>query len=228
MIPTDPPERPALADRLVPAALLVAGGALGAAVPFLHPVHGPGYYTNPATATSHLLLFAAVLAVSLGLPALARDGAGPSVGATAGAACYFVGLWCLDGTHGIVDGAVMPALAAHQPKAAALLAHGHASQDLLAFGPMGTIADMGVGLFVAGSLLLGVALARADRLPRTVAWAIAFAWVGMPMSMFIPQVRLVALALPYLAIAAAGAALALRDTRAAAPAAAVPSPAALA
>ena len=225
MIPTNPLARPVLASRLVPAGLLVAGGALGAAVPFLHPGHGPGYYTNPATATAHLLLFAAVLAVSLGLPALARDGAGPSAGATAGAACYFVGLWCLDGTHGIVDGAVMPALAAHQPEAAALLAHGHASQDLLASGPMGTIADTGVALFVAGSLLLGVALGRADRLPRAAAWVIALAWAGMPVSMLVPQVLPVALALPYLAIAAAGTALALRGAQSAAALPAVPSPA---
>jgi hypothetical protein len=53
---------------LASAALLVAGGLLGALVPVLHPGHGPGYYTAAATASSHLLLFAAVLLVSLGLP----------------------------------------------------------------------------------------------------------------------------------------------------------------
>ena len=217
MSPPAPAPLAPLVGRVIPAALLVVGGALGALVPVLHPGHGPGYYANPATASSHLLLFAAVLAVSLGLPALVREGAGQRVGAALGAACYFVGLWCLDGTHGIVDGAVMPALAAHQPKAAALLAHGHASQDLLAAGPMATIVDAGIGLFAAGSLLLGVALARTGRVPRPVGWALAVAWAGMPVSIFVPDLRLVALALPYLAVAAAGAALALLGARGGAP-----------
>ncbi len=203
MIPTPTP-----AARPVAAALLVVGGALGALVPALHPGHGPGYYAHPATAHAHLLLFAAVLLVSLGLPALAREGAGGRAGASVGAALYFVGLWCLDGTHGIVDGAVMPALAATQPKAAALLAPGHASQDLLAAGPMRLIVDAGIALFVAGSLLLGAAVARAGRAPRLVGACVAVAWAGMPASMALPDLRPVALALPYLALAAAGVALA--------------------
>jgi hypothetical protein len=188
---------------------LVAGGTLGALVPALHPGHGPGYYTNPGTATTHLLLFAAVLLLSLGLPALARDGAGGRAAATAGAALYFVGVWCLDGTHGLVDGAVMPTLAATQPKAAALLTPGHASQAMLASGPMGTIVDAGIGLFAAGSLLLGVTLARAGRLPRAVGWAVALGWALMPVSFAVPALRSAALMLPYLALAAAGVALAL-------------------
>ena len=201
---TTTPARP-----LASAALLVAGGLLGALVPVLHPGHGPGYYTAAATASSHLLLFAAVLLVSLGLPGLARDGAGGGAAGTLGAALYFVALWCLDGTHGIVDGAVMPALASTQPKAHALLAGGHASQDLLAAGPMSTIVDVGIALFALGSLLLGVALARAGRMPRAVGAAVALAWVAMPVSFAVPAVRLVALALPYLALVAAGGALAL-------------------
>jgi hypothetical protein len=123
---------PPSAGRLASATLLAAGGVLGALVPALHPGHGPGYYSHPSTASAHLLLFAAVLALSLGLPALARDGAGGRAAGSVGAALYFVGVWCLDGTHGLVDGAVMPALAASQPKAAALLAPGHASQAMLA------------------------------------------------------------------------------------------------
>jgi hypothetical protein len=200
--------------RLAAAALLVVGGALGALVPFVHPGHGPGYYAHPGTATAHLLLFAAVLALSLGLPALVRDGAGGRPAATIGAALYFVGVWCLDGTHGIVDGAVLPTLAAVQPKAAPLLAPGVASQAMLAAGPMGLIVDAGIAAFTAGSLLLGLSLARAGRLPRAVGWAIAAAWPFVPLSELVPSVRLAALALPYVALVAAGLALALVDVRA--------------
>jgi hypothetical protein len=75
---------------------------------------------------------------------------------------------------------------------------------------MSTIVDAGIALFVAGSLLLGWALVREGRLPRAVGLLLAVGWAGMPASMFVPQLRAPALALPYLALAAAGAALALR------------------
>jgi hypothetical protein len=190
--------------RRVAAALLVAGGALGALVPALHPGHGPGYYANPFTAQSHLLLFAAVLLVSMALPTLAREGGGGCPAATLGAAGYFVGLWCLDGTHGIIDGAVLPALAAVQPKAAPLLAPGVASQSMLAAGPMGLITDVGMVLFIGGSLALGAALARGRVVPRAVAWFLAVAWALVPVSFAVPLLRGPALTLPYLALVLAG------------------------
>jgi hypothetical protein len=65
--------------------------------------------------------------------------------------------------HGPVDGAVLPALAAMQPAVAAWLVPGHASQELFANGPLGTIVDAGVPLFIVGALLLGVTIARARR-----------------------------------------------------------------
>jgi hypothetical protein len=197
--------RPARAAGLA----LLVGGALGALVPVLHPGHGPGYYTHPMTAASHLLLFAAVLVVSLGLPGLARTGGAGRATAFAGAALLFVGEWCLDGTHGLVDGAVLPALAARQPAVAAWLAPGHASQDLFANGALGTIVNAGVPLFILGALLLGVTIARARQLPRAVGWGLALGWVLMPPSFVFPVLRAPAVALPYVAFGACGVALLL-------------------
>src|SRR5215210_3292133 len=101
---------------------LLAGGVAGTIVPALHPAHGAGYYLQPMTAASHLLLFCAVLLVSLGLPGLAAHGGEGRWAAYIGAAAAFVGLWCLDGTHGLIDGSVLPALAAAQATFAAALA----------------------------------------------------------------------------------------------------------
>ena len=190
---------------------LLAGGVAGTIVPALHPAHGAGSYLHPMTATSHLLLFCAVLLVSLGLPGLAAHGGGGRWGAQIGAAAAFVGLWCLDGTHGLIDGAVLPALAATHATFAAALASGHASQELLAAGPLGTITGVGIPLFAVGSLLLGITLARAGRLPRIAGWAIAGAWVLAPVSFMFPALRGVGVALPYVALAGAGVAL-LRDS----------------
>lgn len=194
---------------------LLAGGVAGTIVPTLHPPHGAGYYVHAMTAASHLLLFAAVLLVSLGLPGLVAHGAGGRWAAQIGAAAAFVGLWCLDGTHGLIDGAVLPALAAADATFAAALSSGHASQDLLAAGPLGTITTIGIPLFAVGSILLGTALARAGRLPRFVGWAIAAAWILAPVSFMIPALRGIGVALPYVALAAAGAALLWNDSPAA-------------
>lgn len=198
------------APALAAGVLLLVGGAMGAAVPLLHPAHGAGYYADPMTARSHLLLFAAALVVSLGLPALARVGGAGRAIAGVGAALVFVGEWCLDGSHGLIDGAVLPALAGSDRGAvSSWLAPGHASQDLLAGGPMGAITGIGAPAFIVGSLLLGAALVRARRLPRAVGWGVAFGWVLMPPSFAFPVLRAPAVALPYLALAAAGVAMLL-------------------
>ena len=191
---------------------LLAGGVAGTIVPALHPAHGPGYYQHGMTATSHLLLFCAVLLVSIGLPGLVTHGAGGTWAAQTGAAAAFVGLWCLDGTHGLIDGAVLPTLAAAEPTFSTALASGHASQELLAAGPLGTITTVGIPLFAVGSLLLGITLARAGRLPRLAGWAIAGAWVLAPVSFMIPALRGLGVALPYVALAGAGLALLLRGS----------------
>ena len=190
---------------------LVAGGVAGTIVPALHPAHGAGYYLHAMTGASHLLLFCAVLLVSLGLPGLAAHGGGGLWAAQIGAAATFVGLWCLDGTHGLIDGAVLPALAATHATFAAALASGRASQELLASGPLGTITGVGIPLFAVGSLLLGITLAREGRLSRFVGWAIAGAWVLAPVSFMIPALRGVGVAVPYVALAGAGVALLRRD-----------------
>ena len=194
---------------------LLAGGVVGTIVPALHPAHGAGYYLNPMTAASHLLLLCAVLLVSLGLPGLVAHGGGGRWTAHVGAAATFVGLWFLDGTHGVIDGAALPALAAADATFAAALASGHASQELLAAGPLGTITSIGIPLFAVGSLLLGITLARAGRLPRLAGWAIAGAWVLAPVSFMIPALRGVGVALPYVALAGAGVALLRREPPAA-------------
>jgi len=186
---------------------LLAGGVAGTIVPALHSAHGAGYYLHAMTAASHLLLFCAVLLVSLGLPGLVARGGAGRWAAHIGAAAAFVGLWCLDGTHGLIDGAVLPALAAAHAPFAAALASGHASQELLAAGPLGTITTIGIPLFAVGSLLLGITLARAGRLPRLVGWATAGAWVLAPVSFVIPALRGVGVALPYVSLAGAGVAL---------------------
>jgi hypothetical protein len=201
------PVASALAFRRAAGCSLLAAGLLGTLVPVLHPGHGPGYYTHPLTATSHLLLFAAALLASLGLPTLVEVAGGGRGVARVGAALWFVGEWCLDGSHGLIDGAVMPTLAAAQPKAAALLAGGHASQDLLAFGPLAVMTDLGAPAFIVGSLLLGLAAARARQVPRTVAWALALGWVLMPPSFVWTDLRPVAVALPYVALLVAGSAV---------------------
>jgi hypothetical protein len=192
------------------AAALVAGALLGIAVPVLHPAHGAGYYASPMTAGSHLLLFAAVLLVSLGLPALVATGAAHRTAGRAGGALYFVGLWALDGSHGLVDGAVLPTLARRVPAVGHALHAGHASQDLLAGGPMGPIVDAAIPCFALGSLLLAAALWRARVLPRAVAALLAVAWALVPVSFAVPALRAPAVALPYVALLAVGAALLAR------------------
>lgn len=204
------------------AALLVLGGIAGVLVPVMHPGHGAGYYAHSGTVTSHLLLFAAVLVVSLGLPALAAAGGPASRIAVPGAAAYFVGLWLLDGTHGLIDGAVLPALAAALPEAGHALASGSASQDLLAGGPLGTMTNAGILLFALGSVLLGIAIARGRMAPRFVGGILAVAWMLAPVSFIFPALRSVGVGLPYAALVLAGAAL-LRN-RASAPSAAPPAP----
>jgi hypothetical protein len=219
-----------IATRLA-AAALVTGGLLGAAVPAAHPAHGPGYYTDPRTAPVHLLLFVAVLVVSLGLPGLVAAQPGRlRPWAAAGAVLLFVGEWLLDGTHGIVDGAVLPALVQHGagPHAVATaggaglrdaaLAHGavnHATlAQALAAGPLGTLVDVGVPVIILGCVVLGVVLARGRVVPRTVAALLGLCWVLVPVSFVVPAVRGLDVALPYVAFAAVGGALLVR-TRAA-------------
>ena len=190
---------------------LITGGLAGAVVPLLHPGHGSGYYTHPFTMASHLLLFVAVLVVSAGLPGLFVFATAGRGWALVGTLAVFGGLWCLDGSHGLIDGAVLPTLAAGQPTVATLLAPGHASQDLLAAGPLGPITGGGASAYILGSLLLGVALVRARKLSPVVGWFVAFAWILMPPSFVFPVLRAPGVALPYVALALAGAALALRS-----------------
>lgn len=189
-------------------ALLVLGGLLGAAVPVLHPMKVTGYYSHPMTGPSHLLLLAAVLLVSLGLPGLvARQPAAQRPWAAAGAAGVFVGEWLLDGTHGIVDGAVLPAVvhAAHAggADARALVAAAQA-------GPLAVLAALGVPVMIAGCVALGVALFRgaaATRLPRPAAVLLASCWALVPLRFVLPAVAGADVALPYVALLVVGASL---------------------
>ena len=202
-----------MTTRLSGAALLAAG-LLGAAVPVVHPAHGPAYYADPMTAPAHLLLFGAVLLVSLGFPGVvAAQPERLRPWAAAGAALLFVGEWLLDGTHGIVDGAVLPALVQHGADGV----HDAGLAQALAAGPLGALTDVGVPVIIAGCLTLGAVLARGGVVPRWVALLLAFCWVLAPVSFVVPALRAVGVALPYVAFAALGGALLLRSAGARAP-----------
>ncbi|HZF68854.1 MAG TPA: hypothetical protein VEZ47_12505 [Gemmatirosa sp.] len=194
--------------------LLVLGGALGVAVPALHPNHGPAYYTDHRTAPVHLLLLGAVLLVSLGIPGLvAAQGPRWRPWAALSASLVFVGEWLLDGTHGIVDGAVVPALVQHGAVGAVHGAtRGAGLADVLAAGPLGTLVDVGVPVMIVGCIALGVVLARGGVVPRWVAVLLACCWVLVPVSFVAPAVRGFDVALPYVAFLALGGAL-LRPSR---------------
>jgi hypothetical protein len=197
-----------------PGALLLVGGALGAAVPVLHPAHDAGYYVHELTAPSHLLLLVAVLLVSLGLPGLvARQPDGVRPLATLGAAGVFVGEWLLDGTHAIVDGAVMPALA-RGSHAGGVSPHALAAR--IDAGPLGTLTGIGVPVMIVGCLVLGVALWRGaafTRVPRWAAVLLACCWTLFPLRFVLPAVAGVDVMLPYVALGVVGAALLHHDAR---------------
>lgn len=202
----------------VSGALLILGGALGVAVPLAHPSHGPAYYTDHMTAPVHLLLLAAVLLVSLGLPGVvAVQPARWQRWAAAGATLVFVGEWLLDGTHAIVDGAVLPALVQQGVIGAAHGAtRGVGLAQALAAGPLGTLVNVGVPIMIAGCLVTGIILLRAGTLSRIAAVLLAGCWILVPVSFVVPAVRGPDVALPYVAFAALGIAL-LRPRAARAP-----------
>src|SRR3990170_1490320 len=92
-------------------------------------------------------LSGAVLLVSLGLPGLvAAQPERLRPWAAVGAALVFVGEWLLDGTHGIVDGAVLPALVQHGAGGA----HAAGLAQALAAGPLGALTDVGVPVIIGG------------------------------------------------------------------------------
>lgn len=197
-------------------ALLLAAGILGVAVPALHPSHGPAYYSDAMTAPVHLLLLAAVLLSSLALPGVVLAlGERWRPWAAASAALVFVGNWLLDGTHGIVDGAVLPALVQH---GAVDTAHGatHGATrgvglaETLAAGPLGTLVDVGVPVMILGCITLGIVLARSGAVARWTGVLLALCWVLVPVSFVVPAVRGFDVALPYVAFAALGGSLLLR------------------
>ena len=190
--------------------LLLLGGVLGAAVPLLHPAKDGAYYAHAMTAPSHLLLLAAVLLVSLGLPGLvARQPEAVRPWAAAAVALVFVGEWLLDGTHGIVDGAVLPALSGHAATAS-LVADPHRLAALLDAGPLGTLTGVGVPVMIAGCVALGAALWRgstATPVPRWAALLLALCWILVPLRFVLPAVAGLDVMLPYVAFACLGAAL---------------------
>jgi hypothetical protein len=204
-------------------ALLVLGGLLGAAVPVLHPMKVAGYYSHPMTGPSHLLLLAAVLVVSLGLPGLvARQPDALRPWAALGAAGVFVGEWLLDGTHGVVDGAVLPAVvhAAH-----ATGADPRALVAAVAAGPLGVLTDLGVPVMILGCVTLGAALVRgsaASGVPRWAGVLVASCWALFPLRFVLPAVAGADVALPYVALLVVGASL-WRAPRGAAARAAAPA-----
>lgn len=219
------------ASARIAGVLLVLGGVLGAAVPLLHPMKDASYYHHPMTGPSHLLLLAAVLLVSLGLPGLvARQSATVRPWAAAAAALVFVGEWLLDGTHGIVDGAVLPALAGHDATAH-LAGDAHRLAAVIDAGPVGTLAGLGVPVMILGCLALGGALwrgAEGSRLRRVAAVLVAVCWTLFPLRFVLPAVAGVDVMLPYVAFGCLGLTLLRRPAPAPARARAVAGAAALA
>src|SRR5437588_8666172 len=87
---------------------LLLGGLIGAVCQYLHPDTA----NNSLFVPLHLALFAAVMLVLLGLPALVArqiERSGP-LGALGGA-CLFVGLACVDLLHSVLVFGMLPALA---------------------------------------------------------------------------------------------------------------------
>jgi hypothetical protein len=183
---------------------LFLGGLLGG-FPFLHPQRtDPGYFTHPLTVPVHLAGFVAVLLILLGLPGLyARQAARAGLLGLVGIVLVFFSLALLDGTHNIVDGALLPALA-HHPSVGPLLVPGGPVDTAVQEGPLGTLVDIGGPLFILGCILLGSAIVRARVLPRWTGVLIAVAWVLIPISFAVPRLEDIAFGLPYLALACAG------------------------
>ncbi|HEV2149760.1 MAG TPA: hypothetical protein VGR37_20335 [Longimicrobiaceae bacterium] len=186
-------------------ALLLAGGAAGIMVPVLHPAKDAGYYAHAMTGPSHLLLLAAVVLVSLGLPgACAAQPERVRGLAAAGAALVWVANLVLDGIHGLLDGAVLPVL--HHAQAATGV-DPVAVATILDAGPLGILFEAAGPVFGVGAVMFGTAIVRGRAMPRAVGLLVATGWLLMPVSFIFPAIRPLAVALPYVAFAALGVAL---------------------
>jgi hypothetical protein len=187
---------------------LFLGGLLDIAGTVLEP-HGGGleYATNPLAVSSGLLEIAAVLLVMLGLPGLfAAQADRAGILGFIGTVTVFFCLPLLDLTHGYVDAAIRPALAA-TPEAARLLGPGGSFDKALAHGLAGSFISLAGPVSLLGLILLGIATMRAGVLPRWTGVLLVAAAVLAPLGFIVPVLDGISLASPYAALGCAGLAL---------------------
>lgn len=184
---------------------LLLGGLLHLIYLFTHPQSsGLAYYADPATAISHLVGFASVLLILLGLPGLyARQAGRVGTLGLVGTLLVFFGLAMVDGTHMAIDLAVTPALAVI-PEAAPLLASGGPLEEALQSGMQGTLISVGGPMLLLGLILLGISTLRAGVLLRWAGALPVIAALMVPLGFVVPYLEGVAFAMPYLALGCLG------------------------
>lgn len=193
-------------SRLSGLALLL-GGLLGTASVALHPADGN--MVDPINVPIHLALYAAVMLILLGLPALCgRLASASGVPALAGTVLLFFGLAFEDPLHSVVAFTVAPALAANP-----------ATRPLLDAPPPGVTLPLmmaaGFAIF-AGLIVLAIAIVRTGALPRWLAAPMLATVILIPLGFAVAPLREVGPALLYLTIAGLGYPLAAQPAHAAA------------
>jgi hypothetical protein len=146
---------------------LVLGGVSGVTA---HILHLPYHPTKPAEVLPyvtksepvHVLLFAAVLLVLLGLPGLlVRQSEKIGAGGLIGFVLVYFGLMLAEGIHCVLEMGIYPAMARQIPN------------DIIAVvdrmyggSPYSYLENVGGGLLLLGILLLGISMLIASTLPR--------------------------------------------------------------
>ncbi|HZR44229.1 MAG TPA: hypothetical protein VFB12_29220 [Ktedonobacteraceae bacterium] len=191
--------------------LLVLSGLLSLIGTFLIPSgigEGVAFYTNALTVAGFLLGFLSVLLALLGLPGLyVRQANKAGVLGLVGVLMAFVGFAFLDLSHSFVNFAIWPALAEHA-KTAPIIASAGDLDVLMQSGPYGMIFPLAVIISILGSILFGVAIIRANILPRWVGVIFIVAALTPLLSFVLPGLLgVLTLDAPYVALACGGIAL---------------------
>jgi len=154
---------------------LVAGGFLSAISSLIHPLGETStYVSSPLWVPAETIAYVALLLVLpglIGLYALYWERLGRW--GLVGIAMVFVGGSTVDGEVLTTSAVVRPYLAAHAP----------ALNDLLlSYGPVLLAEGLGLVLFLAGYLILEIAVVRAAVLPRWVLWLVVIIVAAIPLA----------------------------------------------